>query len=216
MTKYREPFFNFSEPVPVIFSGILIAIFVLEWILPGFSQTLFRIGALWAEGGVVTIDRGGFPYWGSLIMHGFIHGDFMHVLVNALMICVFGILICRVAGSRMKGGVKFLAIFFIGVLVGGLTQWFYWSLFGLTGAAVGASGGASALLAGAAWVLGGRRQMLAWGLGWLVINILMMIFNFAGTGLQIAWAAHLGGYLGGMLLAPVLLPPSSTAFRVTR
>jgi membrane associated rhomboid family serine protease len=132
---------------------------------------------------------------------------------------VFGIAVIRGAKllARAKGKVTtatrdFLLIFFAGVIIGGLFQWGWWAAtnaqFTATGA-VGASGGASALFAAGAWAIGGRDKMIQFGLGWVVINAVMVLLeNFIG--MNIAWPAHIGGYIAGMILAPLFVKSNAT------
>jgi len=42
-----------------------------------------------------------------------------------------------------------------------------------------------------------------------VINI-VMVFAEPLLGIKLAWAAHIGGYIGGMILAPIFVRAKST------
>ena len=46
--------------------------------------------------------------------------------------------------------------------------------------------------------------MLRFGFAWLLINIFFVFFSGPG-GVGVAWAAHLGGFAGGMVAAPPIL-----------
>lgn len=214
----REPIFNFSEPAPVWLCGFLILIHIIVSFAPeavvGF---LSNLGTLASTGTPLGNLRSGLENIPSLFLHGFLHADTMHLLFNSGMIAVFGVLICRTAGRGWRRHARFLAIFLISVCIGGLAQLLWWKLSGTPGYAIGASGGASGLFAAAAYVLGGNRQMIRWGLVWIVINALIVSFEYVGFSVySTAWAAHLGGYVGGALLALFMLRPNSTDFRVTR
>ncbi|CAM3805969.1 rhomboid family intramembrane serine protease [Litorimonas haliclonae] len=216
--KSREPFFNFTEPLPAYTAGILIALFLALQFIP----------ALWRVMGPLVILRPlGFQGTSlpeqlfTLLGHGAAHGSFTHVLMNAGMISVLGV--ATVKGARLKAisagrsrsaKLSFLTIFFFGIITGGLAQWLYWFVvsapLGINApAAVGASGGASALLAVAGWAIGGKDQMMKFGFGWAAINLIMVLVG-PYMGLSLAWAAHLGGFIGGMILAAPLVKPSST------
>jgi len=213
----REPMFNFSEKLPAYLAGVFIAIQLLRIFLPGaVLNTLGYLGILRPLGspGTDTLSHAV-----SLVGHGFLHGGWGHVLVNSGMVIVFGIAVMR--ASRLHSAATsrpvapnrdFLLIFFAGVIVGGLFQWGWWAAtnaqLDLTGA-VGASGGASALFAAAGWAIGGRDKMIQFGIGWALINVVMVVAEPI-LGFNLAWPAHMGGYVGGMLLAPIILKANST------
>ena len=51
--------------------------------------------------------------------------------------------------------------------------------------------------------------MIQFGFGWAVINAVMVLLeNFIGIG--IAWPAHVGGYIAGMIFGPLLVKANST------
>ena len=217
-TRSREPLFNFTEPLPAFTAGVLIVLYFALQFLP----------FLWRFVAPLVILRP-FGFQGtsyaeqifSLLGHGAAHGSFTHVLMNGGMIAVLGV--ATVKGARLKAiskgrsrsaNLSFLTIFFFGVIVGGLAQWLYWfvvnaPLGGNAPAAVGASGGASALLAVAGWAIGGKDQMIKFGFGWAAINLIMVLIG-PYIGLSLAWPAHIGGFVGGMILAAPLVKAKST------
>ena len=158
----------------------------------------------------------------SLFGHGFLHGSWTHLLMNIGMLVVFGVVTIQgvklhatTRGRRSNGIVEFFAIFLFAVVIGGLAQWLQWSVMNAQGSALGASGGVSGLFATAAWAMGGKKKMLQFGVGWLVINLVLI---FAGElltgGAGIAWASHLAGYAAGAMLAPFMVRPNSTGFSI--
>lgn len=219
----REPMFNFTEKAPAYLAGVLIAIHAMLSIIGGGLSVGYAFGALmpWAANGISSVSHAF-----RLIAHGFLHGDWGHVLINSGMIIVFGIAAIR--GAKLQASSKgkvstasrdFFLIFFAGVIIGGLFQWGWWAAISEqltaldTPYAVGASGGASALFAAGAWAIGGRDKMIQFGLGWAVINAIMVLLeNFIG--ISIAWPAHIGGYIAGMILAPTLVKANSTNLSV--
>ena len=215
--RRREPMFNFTEKAPAYLAGIFIAIQALLMILPrSLLGMIDRFGVLRPLGSPGTDIISHFI---SLVGHGFLHGGWGHVLLNSGMTIVFGIAVIRgaklLAASKGKGtsaSRDFMLIFFAGVIIGGLFQWGWWAATNaqltLTGA-VGASGGASALFAAGAWAIGGRDKMIQFGFGWAVVNAVMVLLeNFIGIG--IAWPAHAGGYVAGMIFGPMLVKANST------
>lgn len=213
----REPMFNISEKVPVWLAGVLVVIHVIAFYGPVFmSNPLSDWGVLRP---LSLGDPSAIKSAARLIGHGFLHGSWGHVLMNAGMIVIFGVISMRGARAmrfskgRTKGvSLDFLQIFLIGVIGGGLAQWLWWAVSGdINAAALGASGGASALFATTAWALGGKERLLGFGMGWALINAVMV---FAGPvlGMNLAWAAHMGGYVAGAAIAPILIKASSSRF----
>ena len=217
----REPMFNFTEKAPAYLAGLFIAIQLFLEILPRqLSGGLDKFGVLRPLGSPGT---DAVSHLISLVGHGFRHDGWGHVMMNSGMTIVFGIAAIRgaklLSASKGKGATAsrdFFIIFFSGVIIGGLFQWGWWAAtdaqLTLTGA-VGASGGASALFAAGAWAIGGRDKMIQFGFGWAVINVAMVLLeNFIGMG--IAWPAHVGGYIAGMIAGPLLVKANSTKLSI--
>jgi len=213
--------FNIAERAPVWIAFVLIIIYAVTVYLPGsLSSNLVTACILMP---IDVVGRSVFGQVFSLFGHGFVHGSWTHVLTNSGMIVAFGVVTIRGAklqaaakGRPAKGELKFLIIFLIGVCVGGAAQWLQWAAIGGTQVgALGASGGASALFATAAWAMGGRSKLISFGLGWMFINMILVIAEPI-FGVAIAWAAHLGGYIGGAVIAPLWVRANSSGFSITR
>lgn len=218
-TAVKEPIFNIKEKAPIILGLIFLIIHVLVFYGAKFGLgNIEFLAEYWAL--LKSPDYGGqtsLTKMTSLIGHGFIHGSWTHVLLNVGMLIPFGVMTIRGAklkaasnGRRPKGAPAFLVIFFAGVIVGGLGQLGLWTFTGDSGAALGASGGVSALFASMAWAMGGPKQLLKFGFGWVVINIMMYFSGSLLTGGDggVAWAAHLAGFAAGAVLAPLLVRPN--------
>jgi len=216
-SRAREPMFNFGEKTPGYLAGVLIVIHVLIFFIPRTIEHYVAVFGMLRPLSTTTPEISGLTHGVSIIGHGFLHGSWGHVLMNSAMIIIFGIatirgikFLQRQKRQKENGDVKFFLIFLAGVLVGGIFQWGWWSLSNAGNtAAIGASGGASALFATTGWAIGGRDKMLQFGLGWSVINI-VMVFAEPLLGIKLAWAAHIGGYIGGMILAPIFVRAKST------
>ena len=215
MSRRREPVFSFSEPAPVRFAGLLIVMHVLLTYTPfGDVENTGRVFELWPL--AVTDGIG----WVGTLGHSLAHSDWTHVLLNGMMLVIFAIITMR--GARAKGirsGTTprperaFMLVFLTGVLGGALAQWAWWAAIDADSArAVGASGGVSALFATAGYAIGGRDQMVKYGLAWAALNAVFVLFPIFGP---MAWPAHIGGFIGGMLVASRLVSPGSTTFGVT-
>jgi membrane associated rhomboid family serine protease len=145
----------------------------------------------------------------TLVTTGFLHADWIHVLVNSAMLLAFGTPVARALGNDPAGWLRWLAVYF-GSVIGGSAA--YLGVNDVTAAmAVGASGGASGLIA-AAFLLDplskdqGRmmsplsRGFVSMTIAFAAMNLLLVLAGPAVFGVGIAWEAHAGGYLAGALL----------------
>ena len=135
----------------------------------------------------------------SVFTHMFLHGGWMHVIMNLFMLAAFG------SGVEKWLGAKRLLILFIASgLFGVIAHYFLntHSEFPM----IGASGGLSGLFAAAIIMLsrgqremGGKVGILPFALIWIGLSI---GFGMLGgpDGSLIAWAAHVGGFLGGFVV----------------
>ncbi len=147
----------------------------------------------------------------TLLSSGFLHGGWMHVIVNAGMLLAFGTPVARTLGGGPIGVGKWLAVFLGAVVVGSI---FYLVLKGSTGGpAVGASGGVSGLMA-AAMLIGPdgtvrsplSRGFITFTAIFAVANVLLALAGPWVLGAGVAWEAHAGGYLAGAILMLLLGP----------
>jgi membrane associated rhomboid family serine protease len=129
----------------------------------------------------------------SLITSMFTHVDFMHILFNMLSLYFLGSFLLKIIGTR-----KFFLVYFLGGIVG--------NIFFLFLASTGYSGiGAS----GAIFALGGTLAMLAPKVRVYIIPFpvpmplwvaIMLNFLLVFVMANIAWQAHLGGLVFGLLV----------------
>ncbi len=162
----------------------------------------------------------GTPQPWSVLTYALLHGNWTHVALNGIWLLAFGSPVARRFGSG-----RFLLFFVAGALAGAATHYalFPLSLDPLIGASAGVSAcmgaalrfifqpsrpvstGAPEGLSGAASVpildlLRDRRAVaffLAWFLTNLATGIGAVAFQLAGG--PIAWQAHIGGFLLGLL-----------------
>ncbi|NCO04479.1 MAG: rhomboid family intramembrane serine protease [Alphaproteobacteria bacterium] len=137
------------------------------------------------------------------ITHMFIHGSWIHIGMNTVMMAAFGTGI-----ERWLGGKKMMAVFFISGLIGIALQ------FALSPASfspvIGASGGLSGLFAAAIIMFNKLNGSFNSKYGiWPIIGVVLatyFIFGFIGSpdGNVVAWAAHIGGFLGGFIALKLL------------
>lgn len=228
----RQPIFN-APGVILAVLGAIVAVFLAvdpAWgLLP--DETRARLLVLLAffperlgegAGALPGTPPGGLP-GGRLaaatqfVTHIFVHGDFMHLAVNAAWLLAIGTPV-----ARRLGTVRFLAFFLLCGIGGALL------FLPFNGAPmVGASGAISGLMGGALRFLFGpltdgepeplaskargaellslrdtltdRRILIGIG-AWTVLNIVAALaLPVVLDGLTIAWEAHLGGFFTGLL-----------------
>lgn len=141
-----------------------------------------------------------------------LHNDVTHLIINSLWLLAFGPIV-----ARRFGGFLFLLFFLACGVAGALTHLaFNW---GSVAPVIGASGAISGLMAAglrllptqAPWARAGEeelapifsRQILVFTAIWMAINLVAGLtgLGIGGEAGQIAWQAHLGGYLAGLFLA---------------
>ncbi len=140
-----------------------------------------------------------------------LHNDFTHIAINSLWLLAFGPIV-----ARRFGGFLFLLFFLTCGVAGALTHLaFNW---GSLEPVIGASGAISGLMAAglrllpsqAPWAHAGEeklapvfsRQILVFTAVWMGVNLVAGLtgLGVGGAAGQIAWQAHLGGYLAGLFL----------------
>jgi rhomboid family protein len=152
------------------------------------------------------------PFWSTLVTSMFLHGGWMHLGGNMLYLWIFGDNL-----EKTMGAVRFLIFY----LVCGLAASFAHIVFGAgsTVPAVGASGAISGVLGGYLLLFPQNRvRVLTRGgiasvpaivvLGfWIVIQLINGIGSVATTsetGGGVAYMAHIGGFVAGLLLVKIM------------
>lgn len=166
------------------------------------------------------------PRLWTLLSYGLLHGSWVHLLSNMVWLAAFGSPVAR----RLGAG-HFLNLFGLSMIGGALLHW--WARDLDVSPLVGASAGVAGATAAAARFVFSEglrfgsladdavvKAIPAEGIGQLIRNSRALIFIaiwFAtnilfGSGLvpifgeetSIAWEAHIGGFLVGLLLFPLL------------
>jgi membrane associated rhomboid family serine protease len=132
----------------------------------------------------------------TIITSMFVHGSLWHILFNMISLYFLGSFLLRAAGER-----SFLAVFFLGGLVGNIL---FALLAGPFTTGIGASGAIFAL-GGALAVMLPRVPVFIFFIPvpvplWVAI-IIFFLFSFLPN---IAWQAHLGGLLLGLVAGLIL------------
>lgn len=225
----REPIFNIPRPVLVLLL-MLVAIHGLRELLADdhnrdLTLALAFIPARYT-GTSGLLPGGTLAAWTSWVTHMFVHGDWTHLGINSAWLLAMGSGI-----SRRIGTPRFLAYSLVcGIAGAALFAVVNW---GQLSPVVGASGALSGLMAGVLRLLPGResarggeragpatsrvasladvfrdRQFRLVVAVWLAINVGL---GFTGDLLTpgmagIAWEAHVGGFLAGLLLLGAFMP----------
>jgi membrane associated rhomboid family serine protease len=130
--------------------------------------------------------------WYRLFTVALTHGGFLHLGFNMYSLMVLGNPLETAYGKQ-----KFLIVFFFSLLTGSLTSAYFASLYS---ASVGASGAIFGLF-GALAIVG--RRIGADIRSIVVIIGLNFAFGFALGGVD--WRAHLGGLIGGVVAAQLVM-----------
>jgi membrane associated rhomboid family serine protease len=217
----KEPMLNIEEPAPLYLAVILVLAHLGFLLSPSSLQEVFYgASVLQAQNGEVFLTGRPVPNVVSLLTHTLVHGDWMHVGMNAGLIFAFGVLVTRATKNRQspllgvvkRGPAVFFLIFLTGAILGGLTQWAVWVLTDASGSAIGASTGGAALFAATGWALGGKQRMIGFVAVMMAIDAFSVLTGMSNP----AWAGHLGGFIAGALLAPWLLHDSAVGLHFFR
>jgi membrane associated rhomboid family serine protease len=195
-------------------SGVLIAVNVAVWfavtVTGGNSSRLVDLLALRPNGLCVAgggafdvgraecVDNGtwlpGFvdgAYW-QIVTAGFTHVTILHIGFNMLALWIIGPQL-----ELALGRARFLALYFLSLLAGSAVVLWAGSEFQATLGASGAIYGLFAALLVLALKVGGDVRQL------LVLIGINVFLTFALP--NISWQGHLGGFLGGLVIAAALV-----------
>jgi membrane associated rhomboid family serine protease len=135
------------------------------------------------------------------ITYQFLHGGFEHIAVNMLGLVAFG------AGVEQRlGSWRFLAFYLLCGVVGAFAELAIdpHSADVMIGASASISGLFGAILRFGAF----RRTFWTLVAAWLVLNAVTGIAGVGSEGVPVAWIAHVGGFLVGLVLYPLLVRPA--------
>jgi len=208
-----------SRRFPVV-TVSLIAINFAVWLfyeLPNLNSAVFH-----ASFYPCTVDgacRGPLPWGLSWITAMFLHGSWDHILGNMLFLAIFGKNV-----EDAFGPVRYLALYFAGGFFAMLTQTAMTLLFGTAAEGqvpeLGASGAIAAVL-GAYFILypGSRVRTYIFPVflvqipAWVFLDLWFLyqlieanfgLFSASANGGGVAFFAHVGGFLFGLVAARIL------------
>lgn len=198
-----------------------------SWILGEIAASRFILDFAFIPGCYDTIDElcqlrsAGADLW-SPLTYAFLHGSWTHLGLNTVWFLAFGTPV-----ARRLGNLRFLAFCAAGSVAGAAV--FFLVNTGLVVPVIGASGAVSALMGGAcrfAFVRAGPRRLMGAGQPQPALSVgaalsdrtvLVFIIAFFATnflvgagvggaltgGGEVAWEAHLGGFVFGFFALPL-------------
>jgi membrane associated rhomboid family serine protease len=135
------------------------------------------------------------------ITYQFLHGGIEHIAVNMLGLLAFG------AGVEQRmGRWRFLGFYLVCGVIGAFTELVIdpHSADVMIGASAAISGLFGAILRFGAF----KRTFWTLVAAWLVLNAVTGMAGVGSEGVPVAWVAHVGGFLTGLLLYPLLVRPA--------
>ena len=138
------------------------------------------------------------------ITYQFLHGGWMHLIINMVTLAAFGAPVERLLGVR-----RFILFYLSAGIVAAFVQVLLFP--DSTDPVIGASGAISGVFGGVLMLMryvGSLPSLLPVAGIWIALNVFFGIFGGApgSGGEQIAWAAHIGGFVYGLLAIRFFAP----------
>jgi membrane associated rhomboid family serine protease len=236
VTRRSEPIFNVPAVVLAVIAACVVVHLAREYVLSDDENIDFLLTFAFfpARYNSAVVLGGELPggvaadIW-TFVTYAFIHGNATHLVLNSIWLLPFGS-----ALARRLGTVRFLAFFAATAAAGAALH--LATNFGSVQPVIGASAAISGFMAASvrfAFQRGGPLDMLRGAdaesyrvpavsllaalrdtrivvfLGaWFALNILFGLGTMAMPGMDqaVAWQAHIGGFLAGLLLFPLFDP----------
>ncbi len=236
LTQKSEPIFNVPTVVVAILAALIFVHVVRVMALTPTQdiEFLLRFAFIPARYEATLLPASAFPggtgakLW-TFVTYAFIHADLTHIAINGIWLLAFGS-----AVARRFGTARFVGYFAITAAAGALAHLALHA--GELHPMVGASAAISGMMAGAVrfmfqaggplslWRRDERRtygvralpllvalrdfRVVAFLVVWFALNLLFGIGSMAFPGVErsIAWEAHIGGFLAGLVLFALFDP----------
>ena len=194
-------------------TGIIAAVTAFLWVLVAMMGASDRAAILMGFiparlSGLIDISPA-VPAFLTPLTSTLVHGGFIHLLFNMLML-----LWCGTAVERALGRAALLILYLVGAYVAALAQWLFDPASVVP--VIGASGAVSAIIGAFALSFGQARPIVRsarlnrainalWLLAAWVVLQLLVGFAAGAQGVLLATPAHIGGFLVGLALQRPLL-----------
>ncbi len=152
------------------------------------------------------------PY--RLLTSMFLHGSFIHLFLNMFALFIFGPDIERVLGKA-----RYLLLYFLSGVMADIIHAYFIAFFFpykqlLLAPAIGASGAIFGVMAAFAVLFPFRRLVVFMGFPIIapaivvivLMTLIQMVYAFLAPFSQVAYAAHIGGFLTGLILTLIYKP----------
>jgi len=216
MTAYIARSENANATWALIGVNVVVGLFTISLQLSSpeeFARMVSALGAIpiytvhWVQ-----------PY--RLLTSMFLHGGFVHLFLNMFTLFIFGPDIERVLGKP-----RYLLLYFLSGIMADVIHAYFIAIFYpykrlLWTPAIGASGAIFGVMAAFAVLFPFRRLMVFMGFPIIapavVVVVLMaflqVLYALLAPFSQVAYAAHVGGFLTGLILALIYRPSLRRAY----
>jgi rhomboid protease GluP len=202
--RRREPFFGRAfalAPAATSLPVILVLCFLAQLAFQNSPERVREISEWGALSGW-ALEHG---RWWTLVTHMFLHANWLHIGMNASVALSVSTPVALAMGRGVVGFVKFWVLFLLCGLVGGLA---FVAIEPANVPALGASGAISGLWGAMVRIPSApgpleppwSRRALALSVPFLLVNVLLMAALARFGILPVAWEAHLGGFVAGLVL----------------
>ena len=181
--------------------GANVVVFLLQLSMGTSLTAMFALWPIDPDPAAYFGPGVGFAPW-QLITYGFLHGGMSHIFFNMFAIYMFGSALEQFFGTRY-----YVTLYFVSVVVAGLTQLAVNALLGSPYPTLGASGGVYGLLLAFGMYFPQQRIMLLFPPvampAWVAVTgyaVLELVLGVTGTQQGVAHFAHLGGMLGAFVM----------------
>lgn len=216
-----EPVFDLPQPL-VLLAAMLIGVQLLRDFLSAQNDfTLMAWFAFIPDRYLLEAGQPAYPgEWGAMVWtfltHAFLHGSWMHLVFNTVMLVAVGrVVLMRIGSARFFILIALAAV--SGAAVHLAVEWGSGApMIGASGVVFGLLGAVLRFVFVPPWLpipstLGALAVPRVRGflLALVAMNLVLVVFGsapFGGDGATVAWAAHLGGFLAGWFVFPLLDP----------
>ena len=221
-----EPMFDLPLPLVVIVAVLFGIHLVREFLPPLDDRAVLALFAFIPDRFILDAGEPAYPggfgamAW-TFLSHAALHGSWTHVLLNGVMLAAVG----RPVIQRL-GTARFLALVVVSAAAGaGVHLVVEWGseapMIGASGVVFGVVGAALRFVffpwwgpSPAAFAALAHPRVRNFVLALVLMNLILVVFGtspFGGGEGEVAWAAHLGGFLAGFFGFRAFDPPRRRA-----